>query len=303
MNWRKWITENTIMLCLLLIAIGFILIFIAQYLGTSIWRKVIESFGVLFTSIFFASLLYEKFLAEKHSEEFSLTLDSKLKQMDSIQSTCMRLGIHEILETRNDFERKYPLFNLFSRVKPRGRIFVIGRSMFFFFNRGDAIKKALREGSNMQIACISPNKIDKVLSEVCFLRRADIESSLEGVNDLVNWMEKEKPPGSFELKIHDAPFPDSILYIELRDKKLIAWDLTFGRDTDQKRVFVIEPCEANVGNDLLRRYESVWKLGKVYVKVECNGKVDDNKLHELIKMNNVENRPGVKPQGQNKNGI
>jgi len=282
MNLRKWIIENTTMMTLLMIAIGIILILSAQWLDLGILRSLLESFGILFTSIFFISFLYEKFIAEKHFEQFRVLIRSQLESMDSVQSMCARLGIREIFESRNDFEAKYPLFALFSKTKPNSRILAIGRSMFFFFNRGDAIKSALQNGSNMQIACISPTEISDVLMKVCYLWDSDIQSALHGVNELLQWIEDKKPPGTFELRVHKAPLPDSILYTESGNEKLMAWDMTFGRDTNQKRIFVIEPGEGNIGDDLLKRYEAVWSLGEVYIKVESGGRITVNKLQELM---------------------
>ena len=172
---------------------------------------------------------------------------------------------------------------LFSRTKPGSRILVVGRSMFHFFNKADAIKKALEKGSNIQVACISPNEITEILSKVSFLRRPDIEAPLEEVYDLINWAQERKPLGSFELKIHNAPFPDSILYVELEDRNFLAWDMTFGRDLNQKRVFIIEPGHGNLGSDLLGRYQAVWNMASSCVKLDPNGALTVNKLQDFIK--------------------
>lgn len=287
------------MLCLLMIAIGIIMILVTQNLEVSIWKSLLESLGILFTTIFFISFLYEMFIAEKHFEQFRELIRSQLECMDNVQSACGRLGIREIFESRNDFEAKYPLFTLFSKTKQNSRILVVGRSMFFFFNRGDAIKRALQNGSNMQIACISPAEINDVLIKVCYLWDSDIQSAIHGVNDLLQWIEEKKPQGTFELRIHMAPLPDSILYVESGNGKLMAWDMTFGRDTNQKRVFIIEPDESNIGSDLLKRYEAVWDLGKVYVKVESSGRITVNKLNELI-----DNKKGsIIPRQHNHNSL
>ena len=90
---RKWIIAHTLMMSLLMIAVGFILILLGKRLNAGVWRSLLESFGVLFSSVFFISLLYEKFLAEKHFFQFSSIMDSKLEEMNNVQSACTRLGI------------------------------------------------------------------------------------------------------------------------------------------------------------------------------------------------------------------
>lgn len=59
--------------------------------------------------------------------------------------------------------------------------------------------------------------------------------------------------------------------------------MTFGRDLNQKRVFVLEPSEGNLGNDLLNRYATLWNSGEVQLKFGSNGNIEINNLPELIK--------------------
>jgi hypothetical protein len=202
--------------------------------------------------------------------------------MDNIQSACIRAGIQEIFETRNHYENKYPLLDLLSNVKTDGRVLVVARSMFHFFNKADAIKKALRKGAHVQLACISPKQIDKILAKISFLKTSDLITPLEVLEDLVRWVVKEKPIGTLELRVYDQPLPDSFLFAELENRNIIIWDMTFGRDLNQKRVFVVEPSERNLGKDLLARYETIWESAQVYLKVETQGSIKENRLQELI---------------------
>ena len=284
MNIKQKIVEPTVLLSLLMIAIGVIFILVSHSMNDGLFKRLIESFGILFSSVFFVSILYEVFLAEKHFSQFDSLMITQFKQMDNIQSSCIRSGIQEIFETRNKFETTYPLISLLSSVKPNGRILVIARSMFHFFNKADAIKKALEKGGHLEIACISHNQIDKTLSEICFLKPSDMKTPLEVLNDdLLNWIMKEKPKGTLELRVYKQPLPDSIFYAELENRNIIIWDMTFGRDLSQKRVFVLEPSEGNLGKDLLKRYETIWNFGEVQLKFKSNGDIEINSLSELIK--------------------
>lgn len=245
-------------------------------------KRLLESFGVLFASVFFISFLYEKFLAEKHFAQFVALIRAQLREMDNIQSTCVRLGIQEIFETRNDYESKYPLLHLISHVKPGGRVLVVARSMWHLLNKADAIKAALRKGGVLQLACISPSSIDKILAEISFLKKSDMKTPLEVLSDLLLWVQNEKPAGTIELRMYDQPLPDSMLYAELDNRNIIIWDLSFGRDLNQKRVLILEPTEGNLGNDVLSRYTTIWNLAKTQLKVESKGIIQIDDLATLI---------------------
>jgi len=135
----------------LMIAIGVILILTAALQSQGLVRDLCQSFGVLFVSVFFISFLYEKFLAEKHFTEFRAVMSDLLSRMDSVQSVCARFGIREMFANRNDFEHKYPMAQVFSGVRPGGRLFVYGRTLFHFFNKIDAVKGALKGGAKLQV--------------------------------------------------------------------------------------------------------------------------------------------------------
>ena len=280
---RRWITENTTLLSLLMIALGVIFIFISKELSQGVVRDILESFGVLFTSIFFISLLYEKFLAEKHFSQFKKVMGDQLLAMDNLQSICTRLGIREIFETRNDYEKKYPLLELLSRVKTNGKILVAARTLFHFLNKEEAIKRALEKGAHLQMTCLTPTCINTALADLSFIKVSDIKTPLEVLLDLLPWIEEHKPSGTIELRTYEQPLPDSLLYVETDDKNIVAWDMTFGRDLIHKKVFLLEPASTNLGTDLLNRYMKLFNSGKECLKVDPSGNVVLNNIPKLIK--------------------
>ena len=74
MNTRKWIAENTALLSVLMIVVGVLLMLLGDHVSNPSGKRLLESFGVLFASVFFVSLLYEKFLVEKHFVQFRDTM-------------------------------------------------------------------------------------------------------------------------------------------------------------------------------------------------------------------------------------
>ncbi len=110
--------ESTYMWFALIILFGIVLILLGKSLNIDITIKgILEFVGTTLVGVFAVSLIYERFIAEKHFEDFKKLLTSELKEMDSIQSKCMKLGIKEILETRNAYEMEYPLMNIIADIQ------------------------------------------------------------------------------------------------------------------------------------------------------------------------------------------
>lgn len=295
MNMRKWIAENTVLLCVLMIAIGVILILTAARQPQGLVRDLCQSFGVLFVSVFFISFLYEKFLAEKHFSEFRSVMSELLGRMDSVQSMCARFGIREMFLNRNEFEHKYPMAQVFSSVKPGGRLFVYGRTLFHFFNKTDAVKGALKGGAKLQVLFLGTTRSDHILEVISFFRKSELQSPLELVVELVDWMKQHRPAGTFELRTYTQPLPDSLVFIQRTDRNMMVWDMTFGRDLNDKVILVLEPAEGNMAQQVLRRYDQIWELSQEQLHVAQNGEVRANRLAELMRTLSAE--PGAAPNG------
>ena len=279
---RRWIAENTVLLSLLMIAIGLILILIAALQPQGLVREICQSFGVLFVSVFFISFLYEKFLAEKHFAEFRAVITDLLNRMDNVQSACSRFGIREMFTNRNDFEQQYPMTQVFSGVRHGGRLFVYGRTLFHFFNKTDAVKSALKAGANLQVLFLGSTQSDRILETISFFKKADLRSPLEMAAELVDWMKLQRPAGTFELRTYAEPLPDSLVFIQRSDRNMMVWDMTFGRDLNDKVVFVMEPTVGNFAERLLHRYDRIWDLSQQQLHVKGNGDVQVNRLTELV---------------------
>ncbi|MCD4693062.1 MAG: hypothetical protein K8R79_09120 [Calditrichales bacterium] len=282
MNIKDWIKENVNMISILLILIGIVLILISKQLAQGLLSDFLETFGVLFVSVFFVSFLYERFIAEKHFSLFQNIMNCQLKGMDNVQSMCIRFGIREIFNNRNEYEAKYPLIDLFTNVKSGGRILVVARSMLYLLNKADAFKTALKNGATIQLACIPREPEYQILSKICFSNFYEIPTAFVELKMLVSWIEDNKPTGTFELHIYDCPLPDSILYVEQNESNFLVWDLTFGRDLNEKRVFRLEPEGSNLGNDLLNRYNTIWQFSEPILKIDTGGDIKINKIDELL---------------------
>jgi len=272
----KGAKESTYMWSVLMILLGIVLILLGKVLNIDNTIKgVLEFVGITFVGVFAVSLIYQRFVAEKHFEDFKGLLASELKEMDSIQSKCMKLGINEIFETRNAYEAEYSLMDIIEQSPERGKIISIGRSLFHLLNKTGELKKGLKKGLTFELALIDPGKITPSLEKVSLLYKSDVDSALRALKDLLSWAIKAKAKGSIELRYHWADFPDSVFIFTSKDRKeKLAWDLSFGRDLTQKRVIILD-TDYPLGKDLKSRYTTIYQNATPQIKYS-NGDIKHN---------------------------
>jgi hypothetical protein len=54
------------------------------------------------------------------------------------------------------------------------------------------------------------------------------------------------------------PLLQSFAVFSIPNQKVGVWDLSFGRDTKDKRIFLVDPT-MGLGADLAKRFDVVWK--------------------------------------------
>ncbi len=268
--------ESTYMWFALIILFGIVLILLGKSLNIDITIKgILEFVGTTLVGVFAVSLIYERFIAEKHFEDFKKLLTSELKEMDSIQSKCMKLGIKEILETRNAYEMEYPLMNIIEQSPDNSKIICVARSLFHLLNKTSELKKGLEKGLTIELACVDPSKVTPSLEKVFFLYKSDIDSALNALRDLLNWAIKTNAKGSIELKYHWADFPDSVfIFVSKSGEEKLVWDLSFGRDLTQKRIIIFD-TDYPLGENLRRRYLAIYQNAALQIQYS-NGKIKHN---------------------------
>jgi hypothetical protein len=282
MKIERIISEQTIMICILSLLIGIILLMGSYFLSPGILYHLTVELGLLCTSICIVSFLYEKFIAEKHFEKFRGQMKNVLKEQTLILTSCNKLGITHIFGTRNEYEEKYPIESLLGKVRKNGRILVVGRTMFHFFNKLEAIKTALHRGANLQVAMIGSSNVDRILRKIAYLRIDQLASPLSQIIDQLKELLSEKPLGTLEVKIYMQPLPDSFVFIEEEESELIVWDLNFGLDLADKVIFLMNPQDTNLGKKLLKRYDLIWKFSETILKTEPGGIVTINKMASIL---------------------
>lgn len=275
-KFSKWAKESMHLVSVIMILLGIALIMAGKVLNIGdIIKEVLEGVGATIIGIITVSLIYQRFIAEKHFAAFKDLLKSELKEIDSIQSKCMKLGIIEIFETRNAYEKEYPLMNIIDQSPENGKIICVARSLFHLLIKTGELKMGLEKGLTFKLACIDPNKITPTLEKVSGLYKQVIDHALMTLKELLTWAMETKPKGSIELKYHGTDLLDSVFIFTAKDgKEKLAWDLSFGRDLTQKRVIILDTGYP-LGKDLKSRYMDIYQNTTLQI-IYSNGDITYN---------------------------
>lgn len=276
MNKYNWAKESTKMLAVIIFAIGIILIFLEEILKLyiklpSLFEGIFRVIGTTFISIILVSLVYQWFVREKQFAEFMDLLERKLKDMDSIQSQCIKFGIQKIFENKNAYLQEYRLEDVINQSPKDKKIIAIGRSLENLSTKIASIKEGLKKGLTFELACVNPKEITS-FHIATGLTKFEIESSLMHFKKLFAWAIEKKPTGSIELKYHKAEVADSAFIFTPNDnEEKIAWELSFGPDLENKKVIIISTKDA-LGSDLKSRYMNIYNDADALIKYS-NGKI------------------------------
>jgi hypothetical protein len=229
-----------------------------------IWISIsefIKELGIVILAVFSISLIYELTIARKYLNQFTSLLRAQIEQGESNGAECAHLGIQKIFKTRDKFELEYPLSNTISSVSADSEIRIVAVSLFLIMSKADLIKEALTRGCKIELALFDPESPHKDLEKIQDLEIHDIEAAINVFRKLIDWTLKTKPSGSIELRYHKVTLFDSFSYFKTTNKEFCIWDLSFGRDTTKKRIFVLDPSKP-LGIDLTQRYKRIWETGE-----------------------------------------
>lgn len=262
----------------IMILIGIVLILLGRLLDTdNAFKAIFEFIGITLVGVFGVSLIHQKFIADKQFEDFRELLVSQFKEMDAIESKCIKFGVKEIFETRNAYEETYPLMNIIEECPEDSQIISIARSHFHLLNKTSELKKGLEKGLIFKLACVNPDRITSYLAEASLLYKSDTESALTALKDLLKWAIRTKPRGAIELRCHETDLYDSTLIFTSKDgdEKLV-WDLSFGRDLTHKRVIILD-TRNQLGEDLKSRYMTIYNIATPKIHY-VNGEINLNEF-------------------------
>jgi hypothetical protein len=248
---------------IILILFGITLILISIIIGHHFWKEFLKELGIVLFSVSVVSLIYELWIAEKHFKKFHSELKKQIEMGETNAAICQRLGILQIFPTRDLYEAKYPLRDITSALAKGQIMRTVGRSLFLIMNKPSALKQAVEKGAIVEFCCFDPTIDSSEIIKVSGLELTDIHSALSAFQkEFLNWLESKKPEGEIEIRFHKVHLLDSFFQFILNNKNVAAWDLSFGRDISDKRVFLLDG-EYSFYKDLFERYNRVWDQSQV----------------------------------------
>jgi hypothetical protein len=271
--------QTSYLVTAILVLLGIIAVLLADLSRWSLlgamdsWqRELLKSLGVFLISVLAVAWLYDRLLIERHFSQFRSLITEQLSAMDNVQSGAIRMGLVELYETRTAYDIKHSFAERVRLTKDGGHIFCVARSLFHLLNKEAEVKAALSRGINLQLACLDPDAVSEEMKQLTLVYPEDIRSAIISLKNIAYWAKKHSPPGSIELRFHRLYLPDSCLLIDTAEGPQLTWDLSFGRDLNDKRVLLLKPSGSNLGENLAKRYEQVWLSSRRVFEMK-NGQV------------------------------
>lgn len=243
---------------------GIIIFFIGKYWAMElnpVFGEILEYVGMAIFSVFGVSLIYERYMAKYYFDHFNDQLRSELKNMESIQSKCISLGISEVFGSTDAYKQKYPLMSIVD--KSTGTITCVGLTLFNLLNMTNEIRKGLEKGLNFNFAYIDPKVISNEYKFVANFDASDIEVVIDTFKrDFLEWAKEKK---TLELKQHCISFFDSGLIFNYDNEEKLVWSLSFGRDLSHRMIIILDTRQ-ELGRKLKQRYMSIYDKAELKVK-------------------------------------
>jgi serine/threonine protein kinase len=178
-----------------------------------------------------------------------------------------KLGIQELFLTRNEYLREHDFSSLCSEMGPKGRIRVIGTSLFAIMVLTESLQNALMLGATVELGFLDPDAprdVFEILKES--IRENELHASLARLGEeLTDWVVAATPPGSLEVRFHRLALFDSLAEFQTESQTFTVWDLSFGANLSKKKLFVLDQ-EKPLAKDLHHRYERIWLRGARHFK-------------------------------------
>jgi len=224
-----------------------------------LWKELGKELGIVLVAAFGVSILYEILIAERHFHKFFSALREYVDRGESNAAACARLGILEIMPSRDMYEQKYPLRQLLAAAGSGSRIRVVGSTLFLLMTTPEPIQQALEQGARVELCSLDPESpANEIARWNGVVRLSDIQAAMDRFQELCTWVDDAKPPGSLELRHHRIPLIDSFSFFDLGKTQLAVWDLNMGPHVSSKKILVVDATKG-LGEDLTKRYDRIWK--------------------------------------------
>ena len=247
----------------MLALVGLILLLVSLLLDREqvpeVLVDLLKELGIVVLAVFAVSLLYELFVAQKYMEQFLEYLRSEVQRGESNAAVCALLGVTRIFPTRQRYEVEYPLEDLTTAFRSGSTLRIVARSLFLLMGKPAPLARAIQQGGTLELCAFDPRSSSSQAATMPDLEVSDIEAALARFKkDIADWIRSNKPSGVVQLRHHGITLFDSYVSLESPTHRFVVWDLSFGRDTTQKRIIMLDPAKP-LAADLRKRYDQVWE--------------------------------------------
>lgn len=261
------------------IIFGLLLIVVSLYAHEKglpeFWVKLLETLGVTIASVFGVKLAYDSYLAKEHFSKFHDLIKKEFSNFQNLTGACISLGIIEAFPNRSGLLEKHALQKIISNSRERSTIRCVGLSLFHVMNNTDSLRDGvIKKGLTIELCFMDPDSCSKVVEDLTELRIGDIYSSLKSGKILLDGLSGVTSEGQLEIRTHRVLLFESLLTYGGSAEKpaIVILDMSFGRDTDRKRVLILDPAKL-LGSDMVKRYQKIWDTAEQRAKYN-NGYVN-----------------------------
>jgi hypothetical protein len=234
-------------------------------------RNIIRELGIVLVSVFGVSILYEIFIAEQHFEQFRGALVKIIQSGETNAAVCSRLGVERIFPTRSEYMSQYDFRQLCAQMTAGSRLRIVGNSLFVISYYERELLDALKEGAVIELGVLDRTVPAETFEQIKHsVKEGELIIALERLAELEAEIRNASLPGTLEIREHRMPLLESYFEYKGSKEEFAVWDISFGPDSGQKRVFLLDP-EKPFGRDLANRYDRIWRNGKVIFKYPASG--------------------------------
>ena len=254
----------------LVVLFGIYAIFQKEMKWNDILFDIFRELAMVLISVFGVSYLYEKLSAQEHFSKFREILQEFVERGESVTARSEALGIREIHDSRESFQRSHPLSQVVSHLDHGDKIRITGRSLNNTMRDAGQFIDYLRAGGSLEFCMCDPEHSFETLSAVSHYFANETKAAIEQFQTaIVKWLETDGADirGNVELRLHRIDLMDTIIEVEGKDGHMATLDLNFGVNKEQRYVFYVDVTKP-LGKSLCERSQAIWSIARTYYKFE-----------------------------------
>ena len=250
---------------LFLVVLSFVLDDVLTYFSVQdkqpwkLFVDIVREFGIVLVSVWGVSLLYERYIADRHFRTFHTNLKDLVGRGESNAAVCEGTGIINIYRDRKSYEKDHPLVDQVRQLRDGDHLRIVGRSLVFLMYNWQQLRPVIENGGSLHLCLINPKFDDGLFRILAGYSKTETALALERfTSSFLPWLRSSQPRGGVEIRFHNLPLLDSYTERKQGDEYRSVWDLNFGEGLQSRVIFYVD-AKGIFGEDLRqRRYGPIW---------------------------------------------